>query len=156
MPKMSFNIRSSKDFYKKLLDDYTEYKKDRVSSGRALNCAMVSWHLSEWVANEEMPGAKYSEIKEKVNDFIKKCPSLSIMKDIANGSKHFNITRYEPAIDKTHLHHGDFNADFSHDFDISTLVITMKDGEKKYFEIEIEIVINFWKEFFDEHNHNSQ
>lgn len=156
MPELSFDIKSSKDFYKKLLDDYAEYKKDRVSSGKALNCAMVSWHLSEWIANEENPGATDREIKNRVNDFILKCPSLSIMKDIANGTKHFNITKYKPEVDKTHLHHGDFNQDFSRDFNISSLIITMKDGEKKYFEDEIETVVNFWKDYFNEHNNHSQ
>jgi len=45
------------------------------------------------------------------------------------------------------LHKGDFSNDFSSDFDISLLVIELKEGAQVYFEDEIEKTIAFWTQY---------
>jgi hypothetical protein len=155
MTNYSFDIKHSKDFFAKLLADYSDFKVDKTVSRTALNCAMTAWHLIDWIYYEF--GYNNSEQFNKLSlfqEYLKlKCPSLQIMLDLTNGTKHYLLKRHQPEIKETTLHKGDFSRDFSRDFDISTLNIEMNDGTKKYFEDEIEIVVNFWIEYLYE-NHN--
>lgn len=149
MSDLSFSIKTSKDFFEKLKDDHQEFCKDKTSSRVALNCALASWHLSEWVYNE-FNSKLVSDFPSLVDfqRYIKeRCPSLQIMHDIANGTKHYLLSRHRPIIKETNLHQGEFSSDFSRDFNISTLNIDLNDGTKKYFEDEIEQSILFWSSY---------
>ncbi len=75
------------------------------------------------------------------------CPALSYMQDIANGSKHRGITRYQPVVKKTERHHGAFSSAFSKDFDVSSLKIEL-DGGVAYFDEEVDKVEAYIKHFF--------
>lgn len=149
MSELSFEIKNSSDFLKKLLEDYSEFNKDDTSSRVAINCAMTAWHLIDWVYYELMTN-EYSTLSEFQKELKTFCPELQIMQDITHSSKHHTLTRHNPSIKTTNLHGGSFNSDFSSDFDISSLVIIKKDGTKLYFDEEIEKVINFWNTYFTE------
>lgn len=148
MNKLSFDIKNSQDFLKKLCDDFTEFQQNDTSSRIALNCAMTAWHLTEWVYNEFM-NKKFSSVTDFQIDLKNKCFSLQLMHDISNGAKHYKLTKHKPSIKDTELHHGSFSNDFSRDFDISSLKIETNDGKVYYFEDEIENVINFWTSYFE-------
>lgn len=149
MSELSFDIRNSSDFFKKLLEDYNEFKKDDTSSRVALNCAMTGWHLIDWVYFEFMT-TKYSSLIEFQKELKCQCPGLQILQDITHSTKHHTLTRHNPSIKTTNLHKGDFGKDFSRDFDISSLEIIKKDGTKLYFDKEMEKVIDFWNVYFEE------
>ena len=108
---------------------------------------MTSWHIAEWCYKEFNPvlAAQYPQFSDYRTWVKTQCPQLVIMQDIANGSKHQQITMYQPQVDKTEIHHGAFSNGFSRDFDISSLDIHMKDRTKIYFEDIIEPVVNFWR-----------
>jgi len=149
MNSLSFDIKTTIDFYRKLLEDYREYSLDESSSRLALNCAMTAWHLTDWTYNEynsqlvsHFPTLSFFQQKIKLL-----CPSLQIMHDLANGTKHYHLTRHTPIIDDTKLHQGTFDNSFSRAFDITTLDIKLKDGTKVYFEDEIDAVIIFWRHY---------
>lgn len=146
MSSFGFDNRNSEDFHTKLCEDYAEFMKDTFSSRVAINCAMTAWHLTEWVYHESFTGT-YSK-----NAFQTKlkavCPSLQIMNDIADGTKHWVLSRTHE-IDRTGVHDGDFDpADFNDDFDVSRLIITKKDGTVLDFIDELENVMTFWRDFF--------
>lgn len=149
MNYLSFDIKTTEDFLKKLLADYKEFCIDKTSSRLALNCAMTSWHLTDWTYNEfNLEVSKqFKTLGSFQKDIKDKCPSLQIMQDLANGTKHYLLTRHTPIVKHTNLHRGDFSSDFGRDFDISTLAIELKDGTKFFFEDEIETSINFWIEY---------
>jgi len=151
MSDLSFDIKTSEDFFKKLQEDYKEFCIDKTSSRVALNCAMTAWHLTEWIYNEYNSQliSNYSTLTAFQIDIKRQCPSLQIMHDIANGTKHYLLTRHRPIIKDTTLHQGAFSSDFSRDFDISTLDIELNDGTKIYFEDEIETSINFWIQYLN-------
>lgn len=46
------------------------------------------------------------------------------------------MTRHQPEINKTKLHIGDFNNDFSRDLDISTLNIVLTDSTKNILKMK--------------------
>jgi hypothetical protein len=152
MNDLSFNIKSTKDFYNKLKEDFMEYSEDRLSSRKALNFALTAWHLSDWTYNEfkEKLTSKHKSLNSFQANLKKLCPSLQLMHDLTNGTKHYTLTRHKPIIKETNLHIGDFNNDFSRDFDISSLVIELHDGTKVHFEDEIIIVMDFWTEYLKE------
>lgn len=151
MNELSFDIKQSKDFFLKLLEDYTEFTIDKTSSRVALNLAMTGWHLTEWIYNEfnSILRPRFSSLGTFQNDIKRQCQSLQIMHDLANGTKHYLLTRHTPVIEETNLHRGAFSSGFSRAFDISTLQISLKDGTVLYFEDEITKVIDFWRAYFN-------
>ncbi|MEK6783147.1 MAG: hypothetical protein AABY93_15710 [Bacteroidota bacterium] len=147
MTRLSFDIVNSKQFFSKLLEDSKDYQIDKTSSRLAINCAMTAWHLSDWIYFEE----EYDKIYKLVDfqERLKKlCPALQIMHDICTGSKHFHLTKHQSKVEESKLHSGEFSSDFSRDFDISVLILEMKDGTKSYFEDDLETVIDFWNKVF--------
>lgn len=113
--------------------------------------------MCDWVfqgIKKTTPGTN-SERKhydKELDDFKKelrtRCPSLSLMQDICNGSKHAIITRYIPDVKNTEESPGDFSDDFGKDFNIDELVIELE-NETLYFSDAIEKVITFWRNYLD-------
>lgn len=149
MSDLSFDIKTSKDFLKKLQEDYAEFCLDKTSSRVALNCALTAWHLTEWIYNEynSLLISHFHTLSAFQLNIKVSCPSLKIMHDISNGTKHYLLTRHKPIVKDTNLYKGSFSSDFSRDFDTSTLDIELNDGTKIYFEDEIETTINFWAQY---------
>ena len=107
-----------------------------MSSGSAVICAILCWHIIEWIIQE------YSETKADFPKDFKghvkiECPSISYIQDIANGSKHMGITRYEPAVKGTESHKGAFSSGFSKGFDVSCLKMELEGNVVVYFDEEI-------------------
>jgi hypothetical protein len=152
MNKLSFEIKTSKDFFIKLKQDFEDFSNDIESSRFALNCAMTAWHLTDWVYHEfnyENTFAKLSEFQEYLK---KQCDSLQIMQDICYGSKHYKLIRHVPKISETEMHEGTFDSTFDFSFDTSELEIKMEDGRTLLFIDEIEKTINFWENFLKRQN----
>src|SRR5262249_12959665 len=92
-----FDIRTSADFYRKCLDDYASLLANPEYAGFAINCAMSSYHLSEWIWGDwlKTDHALKARLKIKTCDDFKgwvetQCPAFKTVQSIANGSKHFN------------------------------------------------------------------
>jgi hypothetical protein len=91
MHEFSFDIKTNKDFFNKLLEDHKELLSHNISSRAALNCAMTAWHLTDWICNEfnHILFNKYSKLFQCQARHNSRCPSLQIMHDLTNGSKKF-------------------------------------------------------------------
>lgn len=157
MSTFSFDIKDSIDFYNKLLEDYEEFKKNSISSRLAINCTITAWQFVDWVYIEHADKSRYSKLGNFQADMKLKCPSLQIMQDITNGSKHLILTKYTPKVRKTNLHEGIFDSNIFDDniFDTSMLEIEMQDGTKLKFEDEIEKDVAFWKIYLNTELHIS-
>ncbi len=144
----TFEEKTSEDKFKDLIYQYDEFKNDNTSSVKATELCTNAWHLVDWVFNE------FKEIHqtEQIGDFREtlypECQSLKIMHDIANGSKHSTVSRPKASIKKTEKHLGQYSSQYSSDYNITILKIEMENGETLYFIDEIELVINFWKNYF--------
>jgi hypothetical protein len=149
MADFSFGITCTADMYALLLEEHGDYNRDRLSSKAAIRFAMTSWHLLEWAYNEfkSVLVPQYPKLSDYIKWAKAQCPQLAIMQDIANGSKHMQITKRPPVVDKAEVHHGAFSNAFSRVFDISSLDVHMKDGTKTSFEDLVDPVVHFW------HNH---
>ncbi|SDQ23324.1 hypothetical protein [Flagellimonas zhangzhouensis] len=149
MNNLSFDINSSKDFLNKLIEDFKDYLKSDNSSRMALNCAMTSWHLSEWVFHEYELGGQFSKIKDFQKHLKELCPSLQIMHDISNGSKHYKLNTHKPKVKETERKTGTFDKTFDFSFDRTMLKIVMPNNQIAVFDEELEKTIAFWKEFMN-------
>lgn len=147
MNKLSFEIKESKDFFIKLEQEFKDLNNCPESSRYALNCAMTSWHLTDWVYHEFNYKARFPKLSDFQEDLKRQCDSLQIMHDISNGSKHYKLTRHIPKISETEMHEGTFDNTFDSTFDISGLEIIMEDGRTLLFIEEIEKTIIFWEKF---------
>lgn len=135
----SFDIKSPADLFAEFRLRAEEYRKDPTSSGNAVICAILSWHVVEWIYQEYSTTLVKFSTKRDFQEFVKtECHSLSYMQDIANGSKHRGITMYEPTVKGTKKHQGAFSPGFSKGFDVSSLRIVLDDGVFVYFDEEIE------------------
>lgn len=150
MNDLSFDIQTSEDFLRKLIEDYEEFKLNPLSSRIALNCAMTSWHLSEWIFYEynQIFAAKFSNEKLYQAHIKQLCPSLQIMHDLTNGTKHYKLKSHKPIVSESNIHNGAFSREFSREFDVSYLYLLLNDGTKLAFEDEMESVMTFWKQYF--------
>jgi hypothetical protein len=147
MSKYNFGTKTAKEKFDDLLKEFDEFIKDETNTSKATNIATNSWHLIDWIFEENKD--EYNNIGEIRENLYPKCDSLKIMHDIANGSKHNNVSRPKAKIKKTELHRGDYSSDYSRkDYNISKLIIELETGETLDFYIEIKKVINFWKEYF--------
>ena len=166
-PKLTFDIKTSRDFYNKMLLEYEDFCKNHLSVRYAINCAINSWHLTDWTFQEYFKDEKkyQDEKREKLkegkiyvriyfglgkyqDELMKQCQSLKYMKLICNGSKHC-ILRDTGIEDKTKIHEGGFAyPDFDrHDYDVDRLVILDKKGQQLNFEdIFLETKV-FWADY---------
>ncbi|MCR5862731.1 hypothetical protein LRS05_11530 [Flavobacterium sp. J372] len=149
-PIYSFDIKNSTDLLRALLEQHSEFRGRTTSTPKALALAMFSFHLTDWVAKEHFQIRDKSELGGFRKTLYPVCPSLKIMHDIANGAKHLDLDpgRAKGQIETTTKNIGPFSNIFSKQFDQTALYIIMANGDKLYFEDEIEKVVNFWKEYF--------
>ena len=144
MSDFSFAIKTTRDFFNILLEDYKEFLVNKTSSRHALHCAIIAWHMYEWANREFEPQLSGDDFKKII---LKQCPSLEIMRNLANGTKHNKRSSVNQTIKATELKLGVFSKEFSREFDTSHLKIELRDGKKIYFEDEIKTAINFWSEY---------
>lgn len=169
-PKLSFGIVSSKDFFLKLEAEYKDFDENAISARHAINCALTSWHMTDWTFHEYFSELPEYEDKEKLIDkgeykiikkitgltiyqdsLIKKCNELKYMRLIANGSKHC-VLRNSEIKEKTVLHPGDFSFDdFNrHDFDVDRFQIHDEKDNIIDFEDALLKTISFWRVYLAE------
>jgi len=147
MTNYTFDIKSPKDKLNHLLDSYSVYLKEKTSSKLATDISTNAWHLSDWVFEEYKDKHKLTLGKFREALYLP-CPSLKIMHDICNGSKHKKLSQPKASIKDTRKHLGAFSNHFSRAFDVTTLKIELEDGTVLFFEDEIQKVISFWINYF--------
>lgn len=157
-PSNSFEIENSKGFFQKLEDEYKDFDKAHLNPRFAINCAITSWHLTDWTYQEFFKkDLRFLDSKEngkaisglsKYQEFLKEsCSELEPMRMITNGSKHCKINQRH----RTIISSGDFSPyDFSrHDWAVPRFVIVDDHNEELDFEKLLLATIAFWKSFLD-------
>jgi hypothetical protein len=148
MGSLTFGTDTAKDKYREFLIEYDDYKKDETSIKKASNLATTSWHLIDWAFEDFKLVHNLQNIGEFRETLYPSCPSLKIMHDLANASKHKNLDRPKANLKNTERHIGAFSREFSKEFDTTYLVIELMDDTKLDFEEEIGKVKIFWDKYF--------
>jgi hypothetical protein len=153
-----FDIKTSRDFYEKLLEDFADLQADSKSARLAINCAITVYHMHEWVWGDWLKSdyATWKELGIRDKDtFIawldRNDVWFKLMQDICNGSKHFDrkASQQTQAVGAFDREAFDQAA-----FDKERLEIAVDfDDEKKWIpaEIVIEGAVKFWRDFLEEH-----
>lgn len=164
-PTLTFEIKNSKGLFEKLLEEYADFDKKHMNPRFAMNCAINSWHLSDWTFQEFFKNDErfQDSEKEEKNRIVKisgllkyqqylnkLCPELEYMRLITNGIKHC-ILNDKNRTEKTKIHIGDFDDnDFCrHDWDVTRFIIEINDKEEIDFEETLLTTIEFWRNFIE-------
>ncbi len=145
MAAFSFEIQTASDLLQKLEEDFQIYCNDRLSSSKAINCVYSAWHLSDWWYEESTTTPTEEGKKAYQRKLREDHDSLRFMSDLANGSKHVRLSDKKVRVASTKTHNGDFSDDFSDDFDISRLVLILKDGIEVDFQEELSKALDHWR-----------
>jgi hypothetical protein len=74
------------------------------------------------------------------------------MQDVANSTKHKDITKYTPLLKEGKKHHGLFSRAFNKKmFNVSSLRLVLHSGTHLWFEDELEKATTYWVDFFSSH-----
>src|SRR5436190_15646088 len=94
-----FDITTAKAFYEKLLRPaFEEFKKDMLSSTKALTCAIFLWQFAEWVfhSHRGLIATIVPTNPTTIHDLRTYIASLNegygYVGKIATGAKHFDVT----------------------------------------------------------------
>lgn len=162
-PNTAFQITTSYEFFQKLLEEYHDFNNDHLSPRFAINCAINSWHLTDWTFNEFYRKArkfknkyefkngeekKIEPINAYRNELTEKCPELELMRQIANGTKHCLRNNNYNTTEST----GDYSSDYDRNsYDVSRFLIIDKQTNSEIdFEDALLATIEYWRNFFKE------
>jgi hypothetical protein len=91
-----FDLRTSRDFYVMLIEDFDDFMADPHSARRALHCAITAYHLHEWVWGDWLKsdsGVKQTlhigDLKSFRVWLDSAYPWFSTVQNMTNGTKHF-------------------------------------------------------------------
>lgn len=168
-PKLSFEIKDSSGMFAKLLAEYADFDKQHLNPRYAMNCAITSWHLTDWTYQEFFTSDERFQDREVNNSgtktrcvsgltlyqqhLIKQCPELDYMRVITNGIKHC-IPRDLTNKKETRTGKGDYSPyDYSrHDYNVPRFEIKIDKSTSIDFESALLKTIEFWEEFILEKN----
>ena len=157
--RRSFEIRTARQFLEGLVEpDYDEFLQETSSSRLAIHCALVCWHLIDWVWADVLKGSTglCSAIDSSIRNLdsfrdyaVNDCPELGIVRDIATGSKH---SAAQSSRVKDSNVAGAFQADaFQSDaFDIARLEVELASSTRQFADC-LEAAVTFWRAFFRNH-----
>lgn len=148
MNSLNFGKNTAKDKYNTFLLEYEDYKKDNTSINKAISLSITAWHLIDWAFLDYKTFHKSNSLGAFREKLYPKCPSLKIMHDLANASKHKELTRSKAELKNTEKHKGIFSSIFNKKFDTTYLLIELRDGNKLRFNEEIDKVKVFWDSYF--------
>jgi hypothetical protein len=148
MGSLNFGKDTAKDKYASFLIEFEEYVKDDLSTDKAQRVATSAWHLVDWIFEDHKTIHQFNDLGLFRESLYPNCESLKIMHDIANATKHLNVTKPKGDIKDTGEYSGTFDRTFDFTFDISHLEIEKNDGQRLSFITEITKVKKFWDEYF--------
>jgi hypothetical protein len=148
MGSLNFGKDTAEDKYASFLIEFEEYVKDDLSTDKAQRVATSAWHLVDWIFENHKTIHQFNDLGLFRESLYPNCESLKIKHDIANATKHLNVTRQKGDIKDTREYSGTFDRTFDFTFDISHLEIEKNDGQRLSFITEITKVKKFWDEYF--------
>lgn len=142
-------FEKSRDLYFKLKHDYKALRS-KESSNNYMNFILCAFHLSEWLDGDS---SLSSETKNMAKALLEE-NNIELFKDIANGRKHYILTRNGKVITKD-----EFSSEFNYNmFDYSKINFgkpqfkVVQDGNEISLFEECEKIFNVYKDIFEKCN----
>ena len=148
---LSFGRKNSSELLNTLKKQSGELAKSPLDTELANQCAINAWSLCDWVFKEHGKQLGLTELKQLQVQMKQNCPSLALLQDVANASKHMKITKFTPTLKVAEKHDGLFDPELfdSSFFDVDALYLERVDDSKILFEIALNDVIKLWDDFFN-------
>ena len=144
----SFEIRTSKDLFLKLVREHERIMADLWSSDHAINFIITAHHLYKDWLKRELAEVDYLKVKTQVETVL--TIESGVIRDVCDGTKHLHIDRPPHVhVSNSGMKQGAFSKAFSRAFDIGGLFLTLHDGSILYFDNVADKVLSFWKKYFD-------
>jgi hypothetical protein len=149
-----FDISNAKDFFDKMLVPYMdEYRKDTLSSSKALMSCILLWQFAEWVYHSHpVELSSHPANPQSCSDLRKVivglAPGYQYVGMVATGAKHFHVTNpHMQGVVQTELMHGFWNPFLFIGLTESHLFIKMADGSSCFLDCAILDTMIKWDEF---------
>ena len=128
-------------------------RSDSLNEDLARECSCKAWHLCDHAFKALGANSQFKNLRELQDHVRSACPEIGYLQDICVATKHGEITRFEPRIDETRYHQGDFSPDDfdSRDFDTDRLEILLRDGRTVSFDDAVNRATAYWSKFFEDH-----
>lgn len=154
---LTFGRYNSTDVLHALKEKAAVFSKSPLNGELANQCAIDAWALCDWIFKEHGRKLGLQKLVDFQKDMKTQCPSLALFQDVANATKHRDVTRYVPKLKEAQSHDGAFDRDaFQADaFDVSALVLVVADGTEIWFDNALQEVIHHWEQFFADHKIHS-
>lgn len=148
---LTFGRSSSHDVLRALKEKAITFAKTPLDTELANQCAIDAWSLCDWVFKEHGKRFGVQKLDQFQAQMKQQCPLLSLFQDVANASKHREITKYVPRLKEAKHHVGAFdrNSFQSSAFNVSALVLVDINGSEIWFDEALNDVINHWEHFFE-------
>lgn len=176
-----FDLRTSRDFYVMLVEDFDDFMAEPHSARRALHCAIMAYHLREWVWRDwiERDAVMLDTLcicdQRSFNTWVNRtCIWFPIVRELTNGTKHFKrdgnfetmVVRAAPfGLDVlgAGLDEGSFDgpipvAESEEPDREGRLIMDFGEaaGEHRWYPAAhvLEAVVRFWRDFFKKYHHS--
>jgi hypothetical protein len=148
MSQSSFEIKTARNLYLKLIREHERIMADLWSSDHAINFSITAHHLYRDWLKRELTGVEYLKLRTQVETAL--TVESGIIRDVCDGTKHLYIDRPPHVqVSDSGMKQGAFSKAFSRAFDIGGLFLTLHDGTRVYFDNVADKVLTFWRSYFD-------
>ena len=143
----SFQICTAVDLLDAAEESFRDYLEDGLSSRKAVTSAMLCWHVAEWIYREsESLQAEFPTRASLHRQITSECPSLQVMQDITNGTKHGKPNPPRAGIVSTEPRPGAFAPAFSGGLERAEFTIHRDDGTNTTFDIECRRALEYLRD----------
>lgn len=153
MSKHGYEIKTSVDFLRKLLDEREDFLKTPTSSRHAINFTITAWQLHEWIYAEKYKYTFMQQFKDKeaFRNYLYKKEDFKTLHDLCDGVKHFELTKRPTTVLNTTI--SSYKSKMGKIVEIEpTLFLTTKFGKgglTMTFDDLVYIITLFWFNFFN-------
>jgi hypothetical protein len=140
----AFEINNTRQFFEKLEREYNRLIKEPLVTDHAINFAITAHHMYwDWLRKED--NTSFNKLRKKYEQMTE----FLIMKDICEGSKHFERKEGKnPLVDSSYLDNGAFDYTFDMTFDRAGLIMMLNDGIEVEFIDVARNTLEFWRDYF--------
>jgi hypothetical protein len=149
-----------RDYLEMLTDEYREYRDNRLSMRKAINCCGLSNALPEVITAHRNPTDPPKDLKVKADTYREqlqqRCKAHLTVRDFCEYSKHVKLRRKSVSVEEAKRIKQikgspiGLTIIFTHSQDAALLVLRHQDGREEYMADVLERVITSWNEILEE------
>jgi hypothetical protein len=149
-----------RDYLEMLTDEYREYRDNRLSIRKAINCCGLSNALPEVITAHHNPADPPEDLKPKADayreELERRCEAHRTVRDFCEYSKHVKLRRKSVSvkeaerIKQTKGSPVGLLLTLTHSQGAEFLVLRHQDGHEEYMDVVLEQVIASWNEILEE------